>query len=402
MEATAQAKTLSYHLSNLSDPRMDRGKEHSLQDVLLISILAMSCGAESFVDFEDFGKAKEEWLREFLELPGGIPSHDTFGRVFSLIDQKAFAESFRNWTEGLRREVAVEIVAIDGKTLRRSHDKARGKSAIHIVSAWGRENGLVLGQVKVDEKSNESTAVPELLRNLELAGCIVTIDAMGTQKKIAREIRESDADYLLALKGNHETDLEEISRFLLDAKAHQKFGGVEHDFLETVEKDHGRIETRRYWITEKTQWFAYRDLWEDLRSFGMVESMREIDAKQAVETRFYLASIAACTKEFLRAVRGHWSVENSLHRCFDVCFGEDQCRARMGNASEIRPPTQSIAVRFGGGFDIVKNGVCCGEKSVHRKSNKRKGLAARWRVFILRGRCVCGMTSMSYSITIFL
>lgn len=334
MEATTQAKNLSYHLSILTDPRMDRRKEHSLHDVLMISLLAMLCGAESFVDFEDFGKAKEQWLSEFLELPGGIPSHDTFGRVFALMDQKAFADSFRNWTEGLRREVAAEIVAIDGKTLRRSHDKTRGKSAIHMVSAWGRENGMVLGQVKVDEKSNEITAVPELLRNLELAGCIVTIDAMGTQKKIAREIRESDADYVLALKGNHETALEEISTFLLDAKARKKFGGVEHDFLETIEKDHGRIETRRYWITEKTEWFTDRDLWEGLRSFGMVESVREIDGKQSVETRFHLASIPACAKEFARAVRGHWSVENSLHWCLDVCFGEDQCRARVGNAAE--------------------------------------------------------------------
>jgi predicted transposase YbfD/YdcC len=312
----------------------------------MIAILAMLCGAETFVDFEDFGKAKESWLREFLELPGGIPSHDTFGRVFALMDQKAFAGSFREWTEGLRQKISGEIVAIDGKTSRRSHDKGRGKSAIHMVSAWGRENGLVLGQLKVNEKSNEITAIPELLRSLELAGCIVTIDAMGTQKQIAREVRDADADYVLALKGNQETALEEVGSFLLDAKSKPDFGKVTHDFLETVEKEHGRIETRRYWITEDVGWFADKDLWDGLKSFGMVESIREIDGCQTREIRFFLASIAQNAKEFARAVRGHWSVENSLHWCLDVCFGDDACRARVGNAAENLAVLRHMAINI--------------------------------------------------------
>lgn len=334
MDTTSQDKSLSFHLSILPDSRVDRRKKHSLHDVLMMAILAMLCGAESFMDFERFGRAKEAWLRKFLKLPGGIPSHDTFGRVFALIDHAAFAECFRNWTEGLRREVRGEIVAIDGKTLRRSHDRSRDKSPIHMVSAWGRENGLVLGQVKVDEKSNEITAIPELLRALELRGCIVTIDAMGTQKQIAREIREADADYVLALKGNHERALEEVSTFLLDAKGKENFGGVAHDYLETIEKDHGRIEIRRYWVAEEIGWFADKNQWDGLRSFGMVESLREVDGKQTCEIRFFLASIAADAKAFARAVRGHWSVENSLHWCMDVSFGEDQCRVRQGHAAE--------------------------------------------------------------------
>lgn len=333
MQESKQGKTLSDHLSIIADPRMDRRKEHSLHDVLMIAILGMLCGAETFVDFEDFGNAKKDWLKEFLELPNGIPSHDTFGRVFAAMDNKVFAESFRNWTEGLRTKISGEIVAIDGKTLRSSHDKYRGKSAIHMVSAWGRENGLVLGQIKVDEKSNEITAIPQLLRTLELAECIVTIDAMGTQKEIAREIREADADYVLALKGNHETALEEVSTFLLDAKE-KAFKGVSHDFLETVEKDHGRIETRRYWISEQIGWFQDRSLWEGLRSFGMVESQRDINGVVTREVRFFLSSLAGDAKNFARAVRGHWSVENSLHWSLDVCFAEDACRIRAGYASE--------------------------------------------------------------------
>lgn len=333
MQEPNRVETLSYHLSIIADPRMDRRKEHSLHDVLMIAILAMLCGAETFVDFEDFGNAKKEWLEGFLALPNGIPSHDTFGRVFCAMNNKLFAESFRNWTEGLRKKISGEIVAIDGKTLRRSHDKSRGKSAIHMVSAWGRENGLVLGQIKVDEKSNEITAIPQLLRTLELADCIVTIDAMGTQKEIAREIREADADYVLALKGNHETALEEVSSFLLDAKD-KGFKGVSHDFLETVEKDHGRIETRRYWISEEIGWFQDRSLWEGLKSFGMVESLRDINGVVTREVRFFLSSLAGDAKNFARAVRGHWSVENTLHWSLDVCFAEDACRIRAGYAAE--------------------------------------------------------------------
>ncbi len=325
--------SLIQHFSVIVDPRIERGKEHRLIDVILIALCAMLCGAETFVDFEDFGRAKYEWLATFLALHNGIPSHDTFGRIFALLDPAQFGECFRNWTQSLRTAISGEIVAIDGKTLRRSHDRAHGKKAIHMVSAWARENGVVLGQIKVDEKSNEITAIPELLRALELAGCIVTIDAMGCQKKIATEICNADADYVLALKGNHETIYDEVKTYLEDAQA-KGFAKVPFTHLETIEKEHGRIETRRYWITGEVDWMADRPEWEGLKSIGMVESVRDIEGKVTTERRFFLCSIPAEAATFARAVRGHWAIENTLHWSLDVSFGEDQCRVRAGYAAE--------------------------------------------------------------------
>lgn len=333
MEHPQPPKSLHEHLSIISDPRIDRTKDHLLIDTLMIAVLAMLCGAEHFTDFEDFGKAKRDWLRTFLRLPNGIPSHDTFRRVFSLLDPGHFAEAFRNWTESLRKAIAQEIVAIDGKTARRSHDRLKDRKAIHVVSAWARENGLVLGQIKVEEKSNEITAIPELLRVLELSGCIVTIDALGAQKTIATEVRNADADYVLALKGNHETLHEEVESFLTDARA-REFKGVEHEYFESVEKDHGRIETRRYWISGKIDWLEDAPQWEDLRSIGMVERIREIGEETTSEVSFYLCSIAPEARLFARAARGHWAIENQLHWSLDVSFHEDQSRVRSGYAAE--------------------------------------------------------------------
>jgi predicted transposase YbfD/YdcC len=242
------AKSLDEHFSRLPDPRIERHKDHLLCDILLISILAMLCDAQCFTEFEAFGKAKQAWLRTFLQLPGGIPSHDTFRRVFCLLDPEQFCACFRNWTQSLRQALGQEIVAIDGKTARGSHDRIRGRQAMHVVSAWARENGLVLGQIKVEEKSNAITAIPELLRVLELSGCIVTLEAMGAQKAIAAEVRNVGADYVLALKANHETLYGEVESFLVEARQ-RKFRNVPHEYLETREEDHGRLEIRRYWVT---------------------------------------------------------------------------------------------------------------------------------------------------------
>ena len=333
MQNLPRSTSLSQHFTCIVDSRIDRTKAHSLHDILMVSLCAMLCGADSFVDFHDFGIAKEDWLRSFLELPNGIPSHDTFGRVFAALDPEQFSECFRNWTQSLRTAVSGEIVAFDGKTLRRSHDRGKGKKPIHMVSAWANDNGLVLGQIKVDEKSNEITAIPELLRALELHGCIVTIDAMGCQKAIATEICNADADYVLALKGNHGTLHDEIESFFKDARE-REFKGVPHGFVESVEKDHGRIETRRCWITSQIDWIADRCDWEGLKSIGMVESVREIDGKATTDLRFHLCSIEPDAKEYARASRGHWGIENQLHWSLDVNFGEDQSRVRAGHAAQ--------------------------------------------------------------------
>jgi predicted transposase YbfD/YdcC len=313
----------------LPDPRVDRTKRHHLEDILVIAICALLCGAESFEDMQLFGTSKKEWLKSFLKLPHGIPSHDTFNRLFAALDPEKFLEAFMRWTQSLREAVAEEVVALDGKALRRAINA--GKCPKVVVSAWAAGNGLVLGQRKVEDKSNEITAVPELLRTLELSGCIVTLDAMGCQKQIAREIIEADADYVLALKGNQGTAYEEIRSYLDEAIA---AGRAELSSCEHVDKGHGRIEVRRYWQSTQIEWFADRALWEGLRSVGVVEATRDINGKQTVERRYYLSSLELDAERFARAVRGHWGVENQLHWVLDVVFNEDQSRARSGYALE--------------------------------------------------------------------
>jgi len=346
--------SLIEHFKDLADPRIDRTKEHDLIDVLIIAVCCLLCAGESFNDMEDFGKAKEEWFKGFLKLRHGIPSHDTFNRVFQALDPKQFLECFLRWTQSLREAIPQEVVALDGKALRRAMNKSQ--TPRYIVSAWAESNGLVLGQLKVDEKSNEITAVPELLRVLELAGCIVTVDAMGCQKKIAKEIIEADADYVLALKGNQEKVHQEVKSFLdasLEQQKQQRPKGAlvpkEAAALkscETVQKDHGRIETRRYYQSDYLDWFADKDKWEGLRSVGMVESIRQIDGRSTLERRYYLSSLPVEVETFGRAVRGHWGVENKLHWVMDVCFREDQSRARQGYAAENLATLRRLALNL--------------------------------------------------------
>jgi predicted transposase YbfD/YdcC len=303
---------------------------------------------------EDFGTAKQEWFKTFLRLRNGIPSHDTFNRVFAALDPDEFLGCFLRWTQSLRQGVSQEIVALDGKALRRARN--RGQNTRYVVSAWAVSNGLVLGQLKVADKSNEITAVPELLRVLELSGCIVTIDAMGCQRKIAKEIIEADADYVLALKGNQETVHEEVKSFLdatlLEQQSPRPVGArlsKEASTLagwETVEKDHGRLETRRYYQSDRLDWFADRPKWEGLKSVGLVESTREVDGKTTVERRYYLSSLPLGVETFARAVRGHWGVENNVHWIMDVCFREDQSRARAGYAAENLATLRRLALNL--------------------------------------------------------
>ena len=346
--------SLIAHFKTLPAPRVNRTKEHELVDVLTIGVCTLLCAGESFNDMEDFGLAKEAWFRTFLSLRHGIPSHDTFNRVFAALDPQCFGECFMAWTQSLRTAVAQEIVALDGKALRRALNA--DQSVKYVVSAWAEDNGLVLGQLKVADKSNEIAALPALLRVLELSGCIVTVDAMGTQKKIAREIIEADADYVLALKGNHETGHEEVKTFLETTVAELSQprpvgaklspAAARLAVLETVEKDHGRLETRRYYQSAELDWFADRSRWEGLQSVGMVEATREIGAQRTVERRYYLSSLPVGVATFARAVRGHWGVENKLHWVLDVCFREDQSRARAGYAAENLATLRRLALNL--------------------------------------------------------
>ncbi len=358
--------SLMDHLKEIPDPRIDRTRGHELVDILVIAICTLFCGGESFYDMEDFGKAKRGWFSTFLRLPNGIPSHDTFTRLFARLDPVAFRECFMRWTESLREAVHREVVALDGKALRRARD-ADGEIR-YIVSAWAESNRLVLGQLKVADKSNEITAVPELLRALELAGCIVTTDAMGCQKKIAREIIEADADYVLALKGNHETVHGEVKAFLDEEVAlHAKPARprmacdpeppVTFASLETCDKGHGRFETRRYHQSIALEWFADLDEWEGLRSVGMVESIRETAGKITVERRYYLSSLPLDIDLFSRAVRGHWGVENSCHWVLDVVMREDDSRTRTGHAAENLATLRRMAMNLLNRDKTKKRGI---------------------------------------------
>jgi predicted transposase YbfD/YdcC len=339
------------HLQQLPDPRVRGRCEHDLVDVLVIALCCLMCGGEGFNDMEDFGRAKRKWFRTFLRLRSGIPRHDTFNRVFAALKPEAFLEVFLAWTQTLRQTVSEEIVALDGKALRRALD--RGDSPRVIVSAWAQSNSLVLGQIEVPDKTNEITAVPKLLRALELAGCIVTLDAMGCQKEIAKEIKEADAEYVLALKGNQGQCHEEIKSYLDDAVArhHEKApaqkNAVPLAYTETVEKDHGRLETRRYWQSGELDWFAGKGEWEGLRSVGVVESVRQVgEAAPTLDRRYYLSSLGVDVAKFARAVRGHWAIENSLHWVLDVQCGEDRSRARAGHAAANLATLRRLALNL--------------------------------------------------------
>lgn len=374
-------KSLIAYFGTLPDPRINRTKDHDLIDILVIAICTLLCGGETFNDMEDFGRAKADWFKTFLNLRHGIPSHDTFNRVFAALDPKAFLDCFQRWTQSLRQAIPQEIVALDGKALRRALNQ--DQSVQYIVSAWAENNGLVLGQLKVADKSNEITAVPELLRVLELSGCIVTLDAMGCQKKIAREIVEADADYVLALKGNQETVHEEVKTFLDDtlaqkqaaqpqgAKLSKAAAGLAR--LETLEKDHGRLEIRRYYQSAELSWFADRQKWDNLQSVGMVEAIRHLNGQQTCERRYYLSSLPLNVQTFARAVRGHWGVENKLHWTLDVWFREDQSRARSGYAAENLATLRRLAL------NLLK------QEKTKKRGIKGKQLNASWdHAYLLR------------------
>lgn len=331
------AESIVESFRGLPDRRAKRGRDHKLIDIMVIAFSSILAGGKGFNDMALFGKCKKDFFSSFLELPHGIPDHDTFNRVFQALDPECFCQCFIEWTQGLREPLEGEVVAMDGKSLRRSLDKNKGQSLPHIVSAWASGSGLVLGQVKVDEKSNEIRAIPQLIESLNLEGCTVTIDAMGCQKKIASDIIKAKAHYCLSLKGNQGRVHEEVKSYMDDIIERHQAGHLsqgEADFLETVEKDHGRMETRRFWHSSNVSWFADLKDWKALSSFGVVESRRNINGVETCERRYYLSSLHQDALSFSKASRQHWGVENNVHWMLDVAFGEDSSRARCGYAAQ--------------------------------------------------------------------
>lgn len=326
------SKSIVDHFSDLPDPREDN-RRHLLLDIIVVVICASICGAEKWEDIEAFGKSKESWLRRFLRLPHGIPSHDTIARVFSRLDPKALNTRFVSWVAAVNPASEQEIVNIDGKTARRSHDRSNNKPAIHMVSAWANQAGLTLAQQKVDEKSNEITAIPELLQMLELRGCVVTIDAIGTQPAIAEQIVDAEADYVLALKANKMSLHEEVKLYFDDIEG-DRHTAAECDYNKSVDTGHGRVEIRECWATEKIEWLQAAKGYKGLRSICAVKSQRIIGEQSTTRWLYYVSSLPPQAERLGRTIRAHWGIENSLHWVLDVAFREDECRKRKDNSAE--------------------------------------------------------------------
>jgi predicted transposase YbfD/YdcC len=330
----------------LEDPRMDRTKRHLLSDILVVTICAVICGADEWTEIELFGKSKRKWFERFLALPNGIPSHDTFGRVFSLLDPAQLEECFQRWIAAMAACTGGQLIAIDGKTIRRSFQKADNKAAIHIVSAWSETNSLVLGQVSTEEKSNEITAIPRLLKMLDITDSVITIDAMGCQKAIAKQIVSQKGHYVLQVKKNH-AGLHDVIKEMFDELTGRGIAGVRYESHESVDAGHGRVETRRIWTTDWTNWYVDRKKWKGLRSFVCVESVREVDGRTSKERRYYISDLdGQDAVAMLSYVRGHWGIENKLHWSLDVTFREDDLRQRVGHSAENLSRIRRLALNL--------------------------------------------------------
>ena len=336
---------LKSHFEGLDDPRVQHSIDHLLIDIVMITICAVICGAESWVEVENYGKAKQSWLERFLELPHGIPSHDTIERLFVRLHPEQLQESFLRWVNAAFELSQGQLISLDGKTLRGSYERGGKRGMIHMISAWASENRIVLAQRKVDEKSNEITAIPELLKVLDLEGAVVSIDAMGCQTAIAEQIVTQQGDYVLALKGNQGNLLEDVSQVFSHAHA-TEFAGIEHDYYETQETGHGRQETRRYWVMGQTDYLIGAENWAKLTTIGCVESQRKVGDTSSCEKRYYLMSLPLDAQRFANAVRGHWGIENQLHWRLDVAFREDQSRTTAGHSGENLAVIRHIAINL--------------------------------------------------------
>jgi predicted transposase YbfD/YdcC len=336
MSQEAGIGSITRHFGKMRDPRIDRTKRHKLLDILIIAICGVICGADSWVDIEMYGKSKLEWLKTFLKLPNGIPSHDTFGRVFAALNPEEFENNFLEWVKAIHELTEGQVIAVDGRQLRGSKDIPEGKEAIYMVSAWATENQLVLGQRKVDDKSNEITAVPQLLKILDIHGCIVTLDAISTQTKIAKTIIDQGGDYILAVKEN-QGNLYEDMHDLFEEDRQYDFKDAPYSYAKTVNKDHGRIEIRQCWTISDPEYLAnIRELkrWDGIQSLVMILSERRIGEEREIQDRYYITSLESNAEKILRAKRSYWGIENRLHWVLNIAFNEDHSRVRKDNAPQ--------------------------------------------------------------------
>jgi predicted transposase YbfD/YdcC len=345
MDVNAPRGVLRF-FADMEDPRSPQGRRHDLLAMIVIAISAVICGASGWQDVALFGVSHEPWFASFLRLPHGIPSHDTFGRVFARLAPERFEERFLAWARSLAQATLGRLVALDGKTIRRSFDAAAGQSALHMISAWCESNQTVLGQIVTAAKSNEITAIPQLLELLDLEGAVVTTDAMGCQKAIAEKIITCGADYVLQVKGNHPHLEQELEKLFAECRRGDPYAAA-HEYAEDVDKGHGRIETRRCWMTTDVAWLPGGAAWASLGSLVCVEATRQTKEGVTTEQRYYISSIEKLdAARMLQRVRGHWGIENRVHWCLDVTFGEDQRRLRRGHAAENFSRLSRIALNL--------------------------------------------------------
>lgn len=347
--------SITKHFGELQDPRTGNAKAHIFLEILIIAICAVICGADGWSDIALFGKNKKDWLKTFLELPKGIPSHDTFGRVFAKIRPEEFQKRFIEWVQAIEKLTAGQVIAVDGKKLRRSHDQQTGKEAIYMVSAWATENQLVLGQTKVADKSNEITAIPELLQLLDITGCIVTIDAIGTQTKITETIVAGGGDYL-----ENQGHLFEDIQCLFEVDVAHGIDKAQHSYAQTVNKGHGRLEIRECWATEKEEYLALvrkHENWKGLRSVVRIVSQRNFGEKVETQTRYFISSLPADAKTILKVKRSHWKIENQLHWVLDIAFREDESRVRKDHSSENLAVLRHVALNLLKQEKTAKGGI---------------------------------------------